>query len=120
MKVLAFLRRYRWSILLLLAAGVGWWLAFDYLVDFRPPDVPFVETPHDVVAAMLDLAEVSEADTVYVLGSGDGRVLLAAARRGARAVGIQIDPELARQSREAVEAEGLSGRVTVRRGDLFK
>ncbi len=120
MRVVAFVRRYRWSVLLVLAAGLGWWLAFDYLVDFRKPDVPFVTTPHDVVAAMLDLAEVSEGDTLYDLGSGDGRVLLAAARRGARAVGIEIDPELARQSREAARAEGLGDRVTVRRGDLFK
>jgi SAM-dependent methyltransferase len=105
MRVLAFVRRYRWSVLLVLVAGLGWWLAFDYLVDFRKPDVPFVTTPHDVVAAMLDLAEVSEGDTLYDLGSGDGRVLLAAARRGARAVGIEIDPELARQSREAARAD---------------
>ena len=116
-----FVRRYRWSILVVLLALVGWWFAFDYLVDFRAPDVPYAATPDDVVAAMLDFAEVTDRDTVYDLGSGDGRVVIAAARdRGARAVGIEIDPDLAEQSREAVRAAGLEDRVTIRRGDIFK
>ena len=120
MKLREFVRRQRWPIVFVLLAAAAWWAAFNYLVDFRAPDVPFVTTPHDVVAAMLDLAEVSEADTVYDLGSGDGRVLLAAAERGARAVGIEIDPNLVAQSREAVRAAGQAGRVTIRRGDIFK
>jgi 16S rRNA A1518/A1519 N6-dimethyltransferase RsmA/KsgA/DIM1 with predicted DNA glycosylase/AP lyase activity len=69
---------------------------------------------------MLDLAEVGEGDTVYDLGSGDGRVLLAAADRGAKAVGIEIDPALVDQAREAVRAAGRGDRVTVWRGDIFK
>jgi SAM-dependent methyltransferase len=114
------IRRY-WPLLLVLLLGVAWWLAFDYLVDFRNPDVAFVTTPHDVVAAMLDLAEVGEEDIVYDLGSGDGRVLIAAARdRGARAVGIEISPELVEQSQQAIRDAGLQERVRVRRGDLFK
>jgi protein-L-isoaspartate O-methyltransferase len=121
MTAFRFVRRYKWSILIVLAAVAAWWPAFNYLADFRPPDVPYVPTPNDVVAAMLDLAEVTEADTVYDLGSGDGRVVIAAARdRGAHAVGIEIDPELAEQSREAVRAAGLADRVTIRRGDIFK
>jgi SAM-dependent methyltransferase len=98
-----------------------WWPVFDYLADFRTPDVPFATTPHDVVVTMLDLAEVSEEDTVYDLGSGDGRILIAAARdRGARAVGIEIDPELVESSRETILSAGVADRVQVRRGDLFK
>jgi SAM-dependent methyltransferase len=120
MKRLSFVRRYRWSILIVLLALIGWWAAFNYLIDFRTPDVAFVPTPHKVVAAMLDLAEVSEDDTVYDLGSGDGRVLLAAAGRGARAVGIEIDPDLVERSRQAVLEAGLADRITIRRGDLFK
>jgi SAM-dependent methyltransferase len=120
MKLRTFLGRTWWVYLFLLLLGAAWWLAFNYLIDFRTPDVPYVTTPDDVVAAMLDLAEVSEEDTVYDLGSGDGRILLAAAGRGARAVGIEIDPELVDQSRQAIAAAGLSNRVTVRRGDLFK
>lgn len=121
MMVWRFVRRYRWSILIVLVAAGAWWPAYNYLSDFRPPDVPFVPTPNDVVAAMLDLAEVTEADTVYDLGSGDGRVVIAAARdRGASAVGIELDPDLADRSREAVRAAGLADRVTIRRGDAFK
>ena len=63
MKLGAFVRRYRWSVLIVLAAAALWWPAFNYLVDFRHPDVPFVTTPADVVAAMLGLAEVAPADT---------------------------------------------------------
>jgi protein-L-isoaspartate O-methyltransferase len=119
MKVRAFFRRW-WPIGIILLAGAVWWPAFNYLVDFRNPDVPFVTTPHDVVTAMLDLAEVSADDTVYDLGSGDGRIVIAAARRGARAVGIEIDPELAEQASEAIRDAGLADRAKIRRGDLFK
>src|SRR5215208_1956351 len=98
MKPLAVVRRFRWSILILLVAGVAWWLAFEYLIDFRPPDVPYIDTPQDVVAKMLDLADVTATDTVYDLGSGDGRILMAAGRRGAKAVGIEIDEDLADRS----------------------
>src|SRR5688572_26810155 len=112
MKWRAFLRRTWWVFLLLALLGLAWWGAFSYLIDFRTPDVVFQTTPNDVVAAMLDMAEVTDADTVYDLGSGDGRVLIAAARRGAKAVGYEIDPELVEQSRAAVREAGLSGRVT--------
>jgi protein-L-isoaspartate O-methyltransferase len=119
-KVWDFVYRLRWSALIIAVALVAWWWAFQYLSDFRPPDVPFVTTPKDVVSAMLDLADVGESDVVYDLGSGDGRVLMAAARRGARSLGIEIDPELVTQSQEAVREAGLSRLITVRRGDIFK
>jgi precorrin-6B methylase 2 len=120
MKLRAFVRRYKWSILIVLVVAAAWWPAFRYLSDFRQPDVPFVTTPNDVVTAMLDLAEVGENDVVYDLGSGDGRILLAAAGRGARAVGVEIDPDLVDSSRQAVRSAGLADRVTVRRGDIFR
>jgi protein-L-isoaspartate O-methyltransferase len=119
MKLAKLVRRFRWPLLLAAVAG-GWWWAYQYLIDLRPPDVPFVTTPDDVVNAMLDLAEVTDRDTVYDLGSGDGRIVLAAAGRGARAVGIEIDPDLAEKSRARVRGQGLTERATVRRGDLFK
>jgi hypothetical protein len=116
----AMFRRY-WPLLIVLGAAAAWWPAFNYLVDFRPPDVPFVTTPLDVIPAMLDLAEVTDKDIVYDLGSGDGRILIAAARdRGARAVGIELDPQLVEQSRQAVSAAGLDDKVRVERGDIFK
>ncbi len=119
MKLRVFLRRW-WPIGIILLAGTLWWPAFNYLVQFREADVSFVTTPPDVVAAMLDLAEVSEDDTVYDLGSGDGRIVIAAARRGARAVGIEIDPELAEQASEAIREAGLAQRASIRRGDIFR
>jgi precorrin-6B methylase 2 len=121
MKVWAFLRRYRWSIGIVLVAAALWWPAFNYLVDFRSPDVPFITTPEDVLAALLDLAEVTEDDTVYDLGAGDGRIVIVAARdRGARGVGIEIDPELVDKANEAIRAAGLTKRVKMVRGDMFK
>ncbi|MFO0850047.1 MAG: methyltransferase domain-containing protein [Gemmataceae bacterium] len=113
-------RRY-WPLGLIAAAIAACYPAFHYLVDFRPPDVPFVTTPSDVVAAMLDLGDVSGTDTVYDLGSGDGRIVLAAARdRGATAVGVEIDPALVDRSRAAIQTAGLTDRASVRRGDIFK
>lgn len=120
MRMLAFIRRYRWSILIVSIAVAAWYPALDYLVDFRKPDVPYVETPPDVVEKMLDLAEVTAADTVYDLGSGDGRIPIAAGRRGAKALGIEIDEELVEKSRELVKAAGLEDRVRIKRGDIYK
>jgi hypothetical protein len=119
MRFWAFLRRW-WPIGIVLVAAGLWWPAFNYLVEFRDKDVTFITTPHDVVAAMLDLAEVSAEDTVYDLGSGDGRIVIAACDRGARAVGFEIDPELVDQSSAAIRAAGYADRATIRRGDLFK
>jgi predicted RNA methylase len=119
-KVPRLIRRY-WPVLLVLGVAAAWWPALNYLEDFRIPDVPFVTTPQDVVKAMLDLAEVTDQDLVYDLGSGDGRILLAAARdRGARAVGIELDPALVDSSREVIRAAGLTDKVRVVRGDIFK
>jgi DNA modification methylase len=56
--------------------------------------VPFVPSPQEVVDKMIELAGVGKNDTVYDLGSGDGRIVIAAAKKGARTVGFEIDPEL--------------------------
>src|SRR5690242_20454254 len=65
-------------------------------------DVPYVQTPTDVVTEMLRLATVGPNDVVYDLGSGDGRLVIAAARDfGARGVGIEIDPSLIALSTES-------------------
>lgn len=112
---------WRWWPLVVVAAAVGvgviWFLDQR---DRRPPDVLFVTTPHDIVAEMLNLAEVKPTDTVYDLGSGDGRVLMAAARRGANAVGYDIDPALVESSRDAIRAAGLDANVRVHHGDIFR
>lgn len=88
----------------------------------RAPDVRYEPSPHSVVRAMLDLAKVTPQDVVYDLGSGDGRLPIAAVRDfgAARAVGIDIDPKLVAQSRENAREAGVSGRVSFRNEDLFE
>jgi SAM-dependent methyltransferase len=86
----------------------------------RQPDAVFVPTPDDVVTAMLDLAGVKSADLVYDLGSGDGRIVIAAAKRGCKAIGIEISNDLVKRSREAVSAAGVGARATIVSGDLFE
>jgi SAM-dependent methyltransferase len=82
-------------------------------------DVPFLETPEAVVEAMLDLAAVGPDDVVYDLGSGDGRIVIAAARRGARGVGVESDPALVTLSGENAVRAGVADRVEFRGEDLF-
>jgi SAM-dependent methyltransferase len=82
--------------------------------------VPDVRTPLVVVNEMLRLANVTAGDVVYDLGSGDGRILIAAARdRGARGVGLEIDPALVAQSTERARQLGLADRLSFRQQDLF-
>lgn len=84
-------------------------------------DAPFVATDYEVVDAMLALAEVRPDDEVIDLGSGDGRILVAAARsHGARGLGVDIDPARIRESNDNAARAGVSGRVEFRRQDLFE
>jgi SAM-dependent methyltransferase len=86
----------------------------------RGPDVPFVATTNEAVAAILKIADVGKKDIVYDLGSGDGRIPIAAAKqRGARGVGIDIDPALVVRARENAKAAGVSKRVRFVEADLF-
>jgi SAM-dependent methyltransferase len=81
---------------------------------------PFVATPPEVVERMLSLARVGAGDVVYDLGCGDGRIVIAAAKRfGARGVGIDLDPNLIRSAEEAAAREGVSDRVEFRVGNLL-
>jgi trans-aconitate methyltransferase len=87
----------------------------------RKPDVIFVPTPQKVITAMLQMAKVTRKDTVYDLGCGDGRIVVTAARRfGARAVGIDIDPERVVEARRRVHRAGVERKVEIREGDLFE
>jgi ubiquinone/menaquinone biosynthesis C-methylase UbiE len=84
-------------------------------------DVPFVPTPEKVVDRMLEVAKVGPNDVVYDLGSGDGRIVIAAAKKhGARGVGIDIDPERVKEARANARSAGVSDRVEFREADLFK
>jgi len=82
---------------------------------------PYVPSPQSVVADMLKLAQVGPKDYVIDLGSGDGRIVLTAAKVfGARGFGVEIKDELVRQSNAAAQAQGLAGRVHFTNADLFK
>jgi SAM-dependent methyltransferase len=84
-------------------------------------EVPFVTTPDAVTLAMLEIAGVSARDHVVDLGSGDGRIVIAAARRfGASGLGVEIVPELVQRSRERARAAGVHERVEFREQDLFR
>ena len=84
-------------------------------------DVPFVPTQMVVVDEMLRLANVGPDDFVMDLGSGDGRVVIAAARKfGARGVGVELDQHLLMQSEESARQAGVEDRVTFIEQDLFK
>jgi SAM-dependent methyltransferase len=83
-------------------------------------DVPYEPTAPHVVDAMLDLAGVGPGDVVYDLGCGDGRIVVAAALRGARAVGVDLDPQRIREARANAEAAGVEDRVELRVQDLFE
>ena len=88
--------------------------------QIHPPDVRFVATPPEVVDAMLTAARVTSADIVYDLGSGDGRIVIAAAKKyGARGVGIEINPLLVAESNASARAAGVSHLVQFIQGDLF-
>jgi SAM-dependent methyltransferase len=84
-------------------------------------DVPFVPTPQPVVDEMLRLAGVGAADVVYDLGSGDGRIVITAARKfGARAIGVELDNHLIYQSEESARQAEVLERVKFLQQDFFK
>lgn len=84
-------------------------------------DVPFVPTPYVVIEEMLRLAKVTPQDYVMDLGSGDGRVLITAAKRyGASGMGVDLDGDLVAESHAAAAEAGVAGRVSFQQQDLFK
>lgn len=85
------------------------------------PGAPYVPTPMSVVGEMLELADVTPADTVYDLGSGDGRLPITAARLyGSRGVGVELDSGLVARSRRLARSAGVDSLVRFVRGDLFE
>ncbi|HEX6768142.1 MAG TPA: methyltransferase domain-containing protein, partial [Candidatus Binatia bacterium] len=73
--------------------------------------VPFVPTPQEVVDKMVELAGVKKGDIVYDLGSGDGRIVITAAKKGAQAVGFEIDGDLVKQSRDNIRKAGVQAQA---------
>jgi len=83
-------------------------------------DAPWVPTPQKFVELMLDMAKIAPSDYVIDLGSGDGRVVITAAKRGATALGIEYHPDLVEMAKRLAAREGVSERATFQQGDMFK
>jgi hypothetical protein len=83
-------------------------------------DVVWVPTPQSLVDKMLDMAKMTPNDYVIDLGSGDGRTVITAAKRGARAHGIEYNPDMVELSKRAAAKEGVSDKATFAKADLFE
>jgi SAM-dependent methyltransferase len=94
--------------------------------DYKPQvgqagkDVVWVPTPPELVERMLDMAKVTAQDNVVDLGSGDGRIAIAAAKRGAKTKGIEYNPDMVELSRRNAAAQGMGDKVELVRGDIFE
>lgn len=93
---------------------------FEPQVGQAGKDVVWVPTPQALVDKMLDMAKVTKADVVYDLGSGDGRTVITAAKRGATAMGIEYNPDMVELSKKNAEAAGVTARATFVKADLFE
>jgi precorrin-6B methylase 2 len=94
--------------------------AYEPSVGQEGKDVVWVPTPQVVVDRMLDMAKVTPKDFVMDLGSGDGRTVITAAKRGARAMGIEYNPDMVELSKRAAQKEGVADRATFVKADLFQ
>ena len=118
----------------LLAVGLGIGASITGALSFGPSEalaqaarandegkkiVPYVPTPQEVVDRMLDLAQVKKGDVVYDLGSGDGRIVVTAAKKyGVKAIGFEIDPERIKESHENIKKAGVGHLVEIRQQDI--
>ena len=94
--------------------------AYEPSVGQEGKDVVWVPTPQVVVDKMLDMAKVTKDDFVMDLGSGDGRTVITAAKRGARALGVEYNPNMVELSKRNAEKEGVSDRAQFVKADLFE
>src|SRR6188768_3904984 len=93
---------------------------FEPQVGQAGKDVVWVPTPQVLVEKMLDMAKVTPQDIVYDLGSGDGRTVITAAKRGAKAFGIEYNPDMVTLSQNNAKAAGVADRATFEKADLFE
>ena len=120
----------KWILLAFMAAVVP--AGFHFGLQDNSPDasaqessfdnkkiVPFVPSPQEVVDKMVDLAGVKKGDVVYDMGSGDGRIVIAAAKRGARATGFEIDGDLVKESRENIRKANVQNLAEIRQQDIL-
>ena len=126
MPVSRFLRRSLLALCLSAIAGVAFAQTPSNQKPFVPEvgqsgkDVVWVPTSQVLVDKMLDMAKVTPADDVIDLGSGDGRTVITAAKRGARALGIEYNPDMVELSRRNAAVAGVTGRATFVKADLFE
>jgi SAM-dependent methyltransferase len=114
------LRRLVLSVLLAAACVVAAAQSYQPYEGQPGKDVVWVPTTRTLVEKMLDLAAVTPRDYVIDLGSGDGRVVIAAARRGAQALGVEYEPEMVALARKSAQEEGVADRARFVQGDLFE
>ena len=108
-----------WIGLIALFAGLGF--APARAQEEEEFEVPYVPTPEKVVAEMLKLANVKKGEVIYDLGSGDGRIVITAAKvYGARGVGIDINPQRIKEANENAQKAGVTGQVQFKQNDLFQ
>ena len=93
---------------------------FEPTVGQPGKDVVWVPTPQQLVDRMLDMAKVTPQDIHYDLGSGDGRTVITAAKRGLRATGVEFNPDMVALSQKNAVAAGVTDRATFIRGDIFE
>jgi len=93
---------------------------FEPTVGQSGKDVVWVPSPDPLVETMLDMANVTADDVVMDLGSGDGKTVIAAARRGARAIGVEFNPDMVQLSRERAAQAGVDNLASFEEGDLFE
>lgn len=83
-------------------------------------EVPYITTPEPVVKRMLDMAKVKKGDMLYDLGCGDGRIVIEAAQRGAKGVGIELNPHLVQEAQQNAVNAGYADKVQFRVQDIFE
>jgi SAM-dependent methyltransferase len=110
----------RWLAAFGLALFCSACASYEPVAGMQGKDAVWIATPRAVVERMLDMAKVGPSDFVMDLGSGDGRTVIAAAKRGARALGIEYNPDLVEYSRRLAEKEGVGARASFVKADLFE
>lgn len=108
-----------YSLLAAVAVGASWYFYWD-ATRTKEPQVIYVSTPPDAVEKMLEMAQVTKDDVVYDLGCGDGRIVIAAAKKyGCRSVGVELRPEVVEQARRNAERAGVADLVEIREADIL-
>ena len=116
----------RFSLTLAFVAAVAVSMIAQAQKDYTPSvgqegkDVIWVPTPESLVQKMLDMAKLTPSDVHFDLGSGDGRTVIAAAKRGTKAIGVEYNPDMVELSKRMAQKEGVTARAEFIRGDIFQ